>query len=351
MDSPTDKLYLCLTKFNDIMRYVTVFLLILSLNSCVRDVILDAGERAVVVDCILTDSLTQNLHLSFTKGASQMETDVLDDAVATLFDLTDGVTAGEFVKSLEKGLWTLDYSAIQGHDYRLEVMVPGYDLIYAETEMPVFPKIETTLDNNWVCDDGTYDTVLPYRFHSFSNSVWIYGKRTGRFSGKVSIMEGICTDLPTVNPFNLTGLTYFPPSKEEYNNYKHETEVTYLNRSLENAEIHKRYLHVKEGYEPCGQYFIISFPADDLMNNASYTLYFDVVSKSYDKYLQELWCYVDPDEKKDLSTIYLRDEFYTNIIGGTGIFGSRISRKSSWYAQYESLRDYELWGRTYEGYL
>ena len=333
------------------MRSIFVVLLILSLSSCVREVILDAGERTVVVDCVLTDSLTQNLHLSFTKGMSQTEADVLDDAVATLFDLTDGVTAGEFVKSSEKGLWTLDYSAIQGHDYRLEVMVPGYDLIYAETEIPVFPKIEATINTNWVCDDGTYDTVLPYKFHSFSNSVWIYGKRTGNFSGKVSIMEGICTNLPTVNPFNLTGLTYSPPSKEEYDYYDRETEVTYLYRSLENAEIHKRYIHVKEGYEPCGQYFAISFPADDLLNNASYKLYFDVVSKSYDRYLQELWSFVDPGEKKDLSTIYLRNDIYTNIIGGTGIFGSRISRDDNWWVHYSPVRDDLSYGVPWQYYL
>lgn len=41
------------------------------LTSCVRDVVLDAGESPqVVVDCILSNEDVQELHLIFTKGAS-----------------------------------------------------------------------------------------------------------------------------------------------------------------------------------------------------------------------------------------------------------------------------------------
>ena len=125
------------------------------LTSCVKDVILDAGENPqVVVDCILSNDDVQKLYLCFTKGASRDEADPLTEAVATLIDLTEGKTVGQFVKS-ESDLWTLDYTPIPMHHYRLEVQVPGYDLIYAEDVMPELVDIyaqtrEVTWASSWI---------------------------------------------------------------------------------------------------------------------------------------------------------------------------------------------------------
>ena len=126
------------------------------LTSCVREVILDAGENPqVVVDCVLSNNDVQNLYLCFTKGASRQEAEPLTEAVATLIDLTESKTVGQFVKGEEKNLWTLDYAAIPKHHYRLEVQVPGHDLIYAEDTMPdslyvySYTWTENLLDNLW----------------------------------------------------------------------------------------------------------------------------------------------------------------------------------------------------------
>ena len=75
----------------DRIKFTAVMLtaLMLALSSCVRDVIMDAEERpTVVVECILTNSDTQELHLNFTKGASKTVAEPLTEAAATLFDLT-----------------------------------------------------------------------------------------------------------------------------------------------------------------------------------------------------------------------------------------------------------------------
>ena len=122
----------------DRIKFTAVMLtaLMLPLSSCVRDVIMDAEERpTIVVECVLTNSDTQELHLNFTKGASKAVAAPLTEAAATLTDLTEGQTVGEFRKSTGD-LWTLDYQPVSNHQYRLEVQVPGYDLIYAEDTMP-----------------------------------------------------------------------------------------------------------------------------------------------------------------------------------------------------------------------
>ena len=118
-----------------------LFILMLTLSSCIRDVIMDAKEKPqVVVVCVLSDDPVQTLQLSFTKGASLAEAPALTEAVAMLYDGTKAV--GEFKRGSD-GIWRLEYAAIPGHTYRLEVQVPGYDLIYAEQMMPTeYPYVE-----------------------------------------------------------------------------------------------------------------------------------------------------------------------------------------------------------------
>ncbi len=114
-----------------------VFLALIALTGCVRDVVLDAGERPkVVVECVLTDSGPQELRLSFTKRASLSETPELTEATARLIDLTNNYPVGEF-RRMDDGIWALDYAAMPRHSYRLEVEAPGYELIWAEQSMPV----------------------------------------------------------------------------------------------------------------------------------------------------------------------------------------------------------------------
>ena len=75
--------------------FLTLCISIVCLPSCVRDVILDAGENPkVVVDCVLSNDDVQQLHLCFTIGASRNEAGQLTEAVATLIDLTESRTVG-----------------------------------------------------------------------------------------------------------------------------------------------------------------------------------------------------------------------------------------------------------------
>lgn len=327
-----------------ITRLIIALLPLICFSSCVRSIYMDAGDRAVVVECILTDSLTQKLNLSYTKGVSQIEATPLTDAVATLIDLTDSVTIGDFTKSSDApDLWVLDYAAVPDHDYRLEIRVPGKELIYAESRMPSFPTVDyhwnfaaTLISDN---SDTLYFRAVHWKFHTFRDPVWIYGIKQDK-NGRRIPMDEICTDLPMADPFNLTGATYSTPSKTlpEY-----PDETCYLYPSLEGERMYRRYLHIPEGCDPRDFDFKISF-LDHEEYPWSHSLRFNVVSASYDRYLKELLCHVDPKEIKDLSSIYLRDNFYTNVTGGIGVFGGMISRIGMWPLDYSPLRSEILYG-------
>ena len=115
--------------------------LLLANSSCVKDIYLDAGEKPkVVVECVLTEDPVQELYLSYTKGVSQKEAEPLLEAEARLIDLETDEYSDLFSYDGE-GKWTLEYAAIPGHTYRLEVKFPNRDLIMAETNMPEMPGV------------------------------------------------------------------------------------------------------------------------------------------------------------------------------------------------------------------
>jgi len=129
----------------------------LLLTSCIRDISLDAEEQPeVVVEYILTNQSPQVLYLSLTKGASASDTPPINDAEILLKDLTTGIDCGVFSHT-EPGTWELDYSAIPEHEYRLEVKVPGHDLISAEQTMP--DRISVNVSSAW--SPGLSSSFIP----------------------------------------------------------------------------------------------------------------------------------------------------------------------------------------------
>lgn len=193
------------------------------LTSCVREVVLDAGEDPqVVVECVLSNDDVQELYLNFTKGASRDKTESLTEAVANLIDITESQIVGQFIKTGGGDLWTLRYTPVSGHDYRLEVQVPGYDLIYAEDP----------------------DDMVDYDF-------MVYGS----FSG-------------------------------DWYHYKR-----------------------KDFREPA--------PTEGY-------LVFESLSDNYLAYIRDALYVMQLKESTDMSSIYLRDNIHTNVVGGLGIFAASV---------------------------
>lgn len=221
-------------------KIVSVFILwafLAGLCSCVKDIILDAKEKPhVVVVCILTDDPEQLLRLSFTKGASLKEAPLLTEATAVLFE--GDVKIGEF-QHKEGNEWTLSYSAVPGHSYRLEVEVPGYDKIWAEQTMPEHVSFYCNFYNRyddvvWPWSDDGYgvtpqwpeDEEYPpyetlYYLPHTAFPVWLCGMNYNPETEQWEVASEIGTNahIP-VDRFNLTGNEYVPPSLDIPNPYR-----------------------------------------------------------------------------------------------------------------------------------
>ena len=356
------------------------------LTSCVKDVILDAGETPqVVVDCILSNDDVQKLYLCFTKGASRDEADPLTEAVATLIDLTESKTVGQFVKGEEKNLWTLDYSAIAQHHYRLEVQVPGHDLIYAEDTMPQLPEITERHrgeprvevidpDHPWSSspilvqydgymalteeekEEGAVEYLTEkYGYHEMWGSYYyiksapdaflIYGMNYNEATGQHEMAGSICTDHPSAEPFNLTGDIYQP---EIY--VQEETRHFVLHHKLQGASLYDKFLCISAGAEKAEKYFILSGSFTGKWYDVNNRIEEDrepyedegflvvmAISDNYRHYLREACNFIDIKESTDMSAIYLRDNIYSNIKGGAGIFAASVSDELQWANRYTEI--------------
>lgn len=369
---------------------VILFILMVTLSSCIRDVIMDAKERPqVVVVCVLSDDHVQTLQLSFTKGASLAAAPVLTDAVAVLYE--QGNEVGEFKRGSD-GIWRLEYAAIPGHTYRLEVQVPGYDMIYAEQMMPTeHPYVEVYYFCNlsghvepwsgWVTEkdaagDWTFrswpeDEEQPgyetFYLAESASPIWICAMNYNEETASHEVAEYICTDAQA-DKINLTDEVYEPLKKEVPNPFKFSgydagmAETFYSARQMElyptlaGKPLYESYLCIPKGrhvFSLSGsfkgidyskkmsygsQVDVVTFTQtradqEDVNENNGYIL-FTTLSADYEKYMMEAANYQQIMESSDISTIYLRDNLFTNISGGVGIFGARISRKYPWTSSY-----------------
>lgn len=350
----------------DRIKFTAVMLtaLMLPLSSCVRDVIMDAEERpTVVVECILTNSAMQELHLNFTKGASKTVAEPLTEAAATLIDLTSGMTVGEFDKA-SGDLWTLDYQPVSNHHYRLEVQVPGYDLIYAEDTMPEslyvysFTWTENILDNVWGLPvpsfrNNSFCAGTIFSFESLPKYTLIYGMNYNTKTDRHEIADEIFTNLPVVDNFNITSEVYFPEIvKWEEDLYVSCDAVKSLYADLKGVPKHKQYLLLNKeelsdhlfqfmDQEAYGGYdFMVfgSFTGDWYWRYSSMQqdfgkplptegyLMFESLSDNYLAYIRDAIHFMQLKESTDMTTIYLRDNIYTNVVGGRGIFAATFKQ-------------------------
>ena len=379
--------------------------------SCVKDVVLDAMEEPqVVVACVLTDDPMQTLRLSFTKGASLSEAPPLTEAKAALYEGDEKI--GEF-RYNQGDEWTLQYSAVSSHSYRLEVEVPGYERIWAEQTMPSPPRIQCIGYTHfadciepwsgwyypwgeWVDIDGLnysprfwpQDEAFPdyetyYVLWSTENPVWIYAMNYNPATGKHEMAQEICTDA-VVDSCNVLDKVYDPPQQDVRNPWKFSADYDEpgkeqsfyaahrmeLYPTLRGMSMHNYFLRVlpTEGVQvfalsgslegefcrrQAGNEYYGNYPlgysidldgrnlatydwglVQDLSEDEGYIMCM-AYSKDFEHYLFESRQYQEIRASTDLSTIYLRDNVFSNIHGdGIGIFGAATRRKYPWGRTY-----------------
>ncbi|MBR5736342.1 MAG: DUF4249 family protein [Bacteroidales bacterium] len=338
------------------------FLLVLAagLSSCVKDVVLDAKEEPLLsVYCVLTQDSVQTLKLSWTKGASQAEAPRVTEASAVLTDLTENSEAGRFARISESD-WQLEYAAIPGHNYRLEVTTPGHETVWAEQAMPgklhqgfeMGLHIDKNTDSgpwlnfdikrltsyvSWV-DGITFGEVTAegiFYYIVFSNPVWAYAETYDAELEKYVPVKNLCTDYPYVDNFNLTGKLRSGAGDAEFVNVNSPDLVlgSYREFYLTGYSMHRDFLRFPKREDWPRQlenfksipFFAIDGDFKEDRSSPTWIMlnrvYFDALSDDYDRYLCEAYQQYYAEQSSDISTIYLRDNLFTNIHGGLGIFG------------------------------
>ena len=352
------KNYSCYFKTSVTMKIRSLILFVIFLIgsccyvSCVRDVVLDAGENPqVVVECIMSNDTIQKLYLNFTKGSSRQEAEPLTEAIATLIDLTDEKPIGEFKKSTGN-LWTLDYSPVSDHHYRIEVQVPGYDMIWAEDTMPQRADISSYTTHFKQLDERDYnlDSLHPDTYAYFFNGtyfifgsdrsgpIWVYGLDIDEphpddpLSGIGPIASEIYTDIPTADNFNVKNKKYIPEVLLHlyYNEIIGVNVVNYPD--LAGSLTHDRFLRIDGGkaHEPflitCNFKHWYDKVYPQIRHYGTRPMVFMSVSDAYDDYLKTALIMEEMQSSSDMSTIYLRDNLPSNIQGGIGIFGCKYEQ-------------------------
>ena len=217
-----------------------------------------------------------------------------------------------------------------------------------------------------------YETF--YILYASFDPIWLYAMGYNPLTGRREPAQEICANILS-DERNLIGKEYNPPQKDIPNPYKLNEDFLYkpwadsfrkahqleLYPLLAGAPMHEQFLRLLSGEEarcfmvagsfdgkycrekPCKDdtYDYNGFDnaywnwgyATDIKDDEGYLLAI-TCSFEYDKYLLEAYQYQRIQASTDLSTIYLRDNIYSNIVGGIGIFGARTERKYPWAETY-----------------
>lgn len=319
--------------------WIAVLLITVITVSCVRETYLKAGESHVVVDGFLSNDPVQNVRLFYTKGPSGKEPPLIEEAEVSLFDLTTGEHVGDYSRDAGKEIWSLAYNPVVGHLYRLEIQVPARGFMYAEQVMPG-TGIRTI--DLWYSDSmadmafkkryAEYGFRYAYVFNdNLSYHCWIYALNYNELTGKRELVEDICTDYSYTDIFNVTG--------ELGSSLWTNTEIG-IPDFLQDMPVHRRFLRIPKAQELTrdedsfivtgrftGEYFGRQKEESENMG----VLQVMTVSDEYNRYLREVMILSEQQESSDLADIFIRNNVYSNIHGGLGIWGARNVTSLRWH--------------------
>ena len=332
-------------------RIIEAIAISLTVVSCVKDVILDAGdEPQVVVDCILTDEPVQTLYLVYTKGASREKAPDLLEATAVLTDLTEGREAGRFERAAD-GSWRLNYAAVPTHEYRLDVTVPDHEPIWAEQTMPEEPGIGVGW-HSWNPGDWGRTPLPPndidnnvgytFRLRNPHDPVWFYGVNYPTMDSSGEHAEFLSTNSKSVDPFNeAEGWSFVEEGNGNYlwGSDKSSGVRTTFYPALQDTPRHKRYLRfpVME-YAPDTPFYVsgsLQGCISDWKNfrhaevRPAELRYFSA-SEDYDLFLRDSYHLMDLKTSTEMADIFVRDNIYSNVHGAIGLFGAKVEKRLEW---------------------
>ena len=178
-----------------------------------------------------------------------------------------------------------------------------------------------------------------YHYETLSYNTWIYGMNYDERTGAFQVADEICTDNEFVDNFNLTGGTYIPETSDT--DYYGRELPSELYPYLSGASLHRKYLRIKKndsnkvflisGYFDGPYYYYLEWPYGprEPYEDEGYLVFLSV-SDDYDRYLREAVVKVSEAGLSDITMIFSRENIFTNINGGVGIFGAQIKKTGQW---------------------
>ena len=328
------------------------------MTSCLEDIDLDTGERILNVYCILDQGPEQELELSYIAPTGETNRPVVEDVTVTLFD--GGTPVGQFTR-LSETKWNLAYSPQGGHTYRLEVTVPGENILTAETKFPdpgtlrivSVQEVEKVKDLPIMAGGGPYTTGYGIELDSPDNQfLWCYFEpfEAPSVSTLPAYVDYIATDHPGADG---RGETIFPFDLESpiIQEYFDGGRLFYQSGSVLSKDflggpvfLHEKLLHIVHpaGFSrPVGDGKLnvfqlgvdLPFGVKPEVGTSSMfgisgvsevplyaSLVICCVSPEYDAYLADY--YYSKQDTDDFSVLVYKRNHYSNVRNGVGIFGA-----------------------------
>lgn len=337
------------------------------LVSCVEKADLRTGEKTVVVDCILTNDSIQTVKLCYSSQTGDNYYPPVKDAQVSVSFSVDTIFVADMKRwdidttitysfsKVGEGVWQAKFTPYASFIYNLQVLVPGKDTITASTKVP--SKVGK---GGWHLPfDGSINRIISkeFTFDSPPGISWVYGEDYNPATDTYEMVEYIYSSYIYLDKFNATTLqkknvTEFIMSKgmKPYphngymtapgrykDGYSKDSVAVPLHLGIKNGEddsednvMLKRYLRIDNRnagtIESLKSDFTIVANFKPQFYNAAHPkarVVFNNVSEEYDKYLRDVFTRemksLDPSD--DLTDVWEKDEGYSNIINGKGIFG------------------------------
>ena len=296
---------------------IIVTLLLTLVPSCVENIEMVGDDSFYVVECFLTESPQQNLRVS-TKTAFPP----LTDFEATISDLTSGGTQYDFFP-YENNLFSghIDFTPVPGHEYLLTIRIDSQTTLTAKTTFPTAAEMTYQPGNGaW---DSPYCSQVRVQKKS-PNPLWMWGTylSPSDFDPQMSTShttEEIACDYPGTDSFNLIDRKLSAYCSDGSGIYMHHKFLR-LDINEDNASF--------SVYPYSSSNYFLEYPERNELHAICVSEEFDRILRATAalNFIQGGGDLINNDADSWFE-VYDHNNYYTNIQGGTGIFGAYVSCK------------------------
>lgn len=284
---------------SNFMKYFFVIFIILFV-SCVGevDVTLPEQEKVITINCILNpDNDTINAQITYSKLITDKNNfGSVKDISVSLFE--EGELIGNYSK-IDSTHFYFAYQVKPGQKYRIEATT-GTKKVWAETMVPKNFEVGFAAIKDYI--EGFDYIISIIRNQSEESVYWISAKGFSWYNGKpfYDIASSVYSDYRFADDFNrLVDQGFGYMYNFEYYIRLNSNEVP---TDTINVKFHPSGIYINNGYQ---EVFVLS------------------VDYHLDKYMKSSILLEENDMyAEDVPIVYAPFPMYSNINGGTGIFGS-----------------------------